>query len=103
MDRRCIGLVPHGAYLVNIARGPYGTRTRHVMRWRPGALGGILTEVIVPESMPTGHRLWRRPGLLQVPHVPHVPSDDPQPYNDSAIDILFVNLRAIRYKPSALN
>jgi glyoxylate/hydroxypyruvate reductase A len=58
-----------------------------------GQLDGCVTDVAVPEPLPPGHRLWRTPGLLVVPHVS---SDDPNTYNDRTLDILLANLAAIR-------
>jgi phosphoglycerate dehydrogenase-like enzyme len=93
IDRRRVGLLPRGACLVNMARGAVWDQEAVCDALEAGALGGAVTDVTVPEPLPPGHRLWRTPGLLVVPHVS---SDDPRTYNDSTIDILFANLRAIR-------
>ncbi|WP_431281315.1 D-2-hydroxyacid dehydrogenase [Humitalea sp. 24SJ18S-53] len=93
IDARRIGLLPHGAKLVNMARGAVWDQDAVCDALDAGQLDGVVTDVAVPEPLPTGHRLWRTPGMLVVPHVS---SDDPQTYNDGTLDILFANLRALR-------
>lgn len=100
IDRRRIGLLPPGAKLVNMARGAVWDQDAVCDALDSGALGGVVTDVAVPEPLPPGHRLWRTPGLLVVPHVS---SDDPATYNDDTLDILFRNLLALRAGQPAPN
>jgi phosphoglycerate dehydrogenase-like enzyme len=93
MDRRRIGLLPPGAKVVNMSRGAVWDQDAVCDALDSGALDGVVTDVAVPEPLPPGHRLWRTPGMFVVPHVS---SDDPNTYNDSTLDILFANLRALR-------
>jgi phosphoglycerate dehydrogenase-like enzyme len=93
IDRRRLGLLPRGAKVVNIARGAVWDQDAVCDALESGQLDGCVTDVAVPEPLPPGHRLWRTPGLLVVPHVS---SDDPNTYNDRTLDILLANLAAIR-------
>ncbi|WP_439594854.1 D-2-hydroxyacid dehydrogenase [Falsiroseomonas sp.] len=100
IDRRRIGLLPRGAKLVNMARGAVWDQDTVCDALEAGALDGVVTDVAVPEPLPAGHRLWRTPGMLVVPHVS---SDDPATYNDDTLDILFRNLLAMRAGQPAPN
>jgi phosphoglycerate dehydrogenase-like enzyme len=93
IDRRRLALLPQGAKLVNMARGAVWDQDAVCDALEAGALGGVVTDVAVPEPLPPGHRLWRTPGLLVVPHVS---SDDLNTYNDRTLDILFRNLLELR-------
>lgn len=92
IDRRRIALLPQGAKVVNMARGAVWDQDAVCDALEAGHLAGAVTDVAVPEPLPPGHRLWRTPGMLVVPHVS---SDDPATYNDRTLDILFENLRAL--------
>jgi phosphoglycerate dehydrogenase-like enzyme len=93
LDRRRLSLLPEGAKLVNIARGPVWDQDAVADLLESGHLAGAVTDVTVPEPLPAGHRLWSVPGLFITPHMS---SDDPATYNDDSLDILFANLRAAR-------
>lgn len=93
IDRRRLGLLPRGAKVVNMARGAVWDQDAVCDALEAGHLAGCVTDVTVPEPLPPGHRLWRTPGLIVVPHVS---SDDPDTYNDRTLDILLANLAAIR-------
>jgi phosphoglycerate dehydrogenase-like enzyme len=93
LDRRRLSLLPQGAKLVNIARGPVWDQDAVADLLESGHLGGAVTDVAVPEPLPADHRLWSVPGLFITPHMS---SDDPATYNDDSLDILFANLRAAR-------
>lgn len=63
-----IGLMKHGALLVNAARGPViatdallEALTQHRIR--------AALDVTDPEPLPAGHPLWRAPNCLITPHV----------------------------------
>ncbi|NKE47110.1 D-2-hydroxyacid dehydrogenase [Roseomonas frigidaquae] len=100
IDRRRIGLLPAGAKLVNIARGAVWDQDAVCDALETGALAGAVTDVAIPEPLPPGHRMWRTPGLLVIPHVS---SDDPATYNDDTLDILFRNLLAMQAGQPAPN
>lgn len=100
IDRRRLGLLPRGAKVVNMARGAVWDQDAVCDALEAGHLAGGVTDVTVPEPLPPGHRLWRTPGLLVVPHVS---SDDPNTYNDRTLDILLANLAAIRAQQAPPN
>lgn len=93
MNRRRFGLLPKGAKLVNIARGPVWDEAALCDALESGHLGGAVTDVQVREPLPAGDRLWTAPNLFITPHMS---ADDPETYNNSSLDILFNNLRAAR-------
>lgn len=93
IDAKRLALLPRGAKVVNMARGAVWDQDAVCDALEAGHLDGAVTDVAQPEPLPPGHRLWRTPGMLVVPHVS---SDDPLTYNDSTIDILFTNLAALR-------
>jgi glyoxylate/hydroxypyruvate reductase A len=93
LDRRRLGLLPKGAKVVNIARGPVWDEEALCDVLEAGHLSGAVTDVASQEPLPEGHRLWTAPNLFITPHMS---ADDPATYNDDSLDILFANLRALR-------
>jgi phosphoglycerate dehydrogenase-like enzyme len=93
LSRDRIALLPKGARLVNIARGPVWDQDAVCDALEAGHLEGCVTDVAVPEPLPADHRLWRTPGMVVTPHIS---ADDRARYNDRTLDILFENLRALR-------
>lgn len=93
LDARRLALLPRGAKIVNMARGAVWDQDAACDLLESGHLDGCVTDVAVPEPLPPGHRLWRTPGMLVVPHVS---SDDPNTYNDRTLDILLANLAELR-------
>jgi phosphoglycerate dehydrogenase-like enzyme len=66
LDRRRLALLPDGALVVNVARGPV-LDTAALLAER-GRVRAAL-DVTDPEPLPPGHPLWRAPGVLVTPHV----------------------------------
>ncbi|MBP0492762.1 D-2-hydroxyacid dehydrogenase [Roseomonas indoligenes] len=93
LSRERIALLPRGAGIVNIARGAVWDQDAVCDALEAGHLGGCVTDVAVPEPLPTESRLWRTPGMVVTPHVS---ADDRARYNDRTLDILFENIRALR-------
>lgn len=93
LSRERLALLPAGAKLVNIGRGPVWDEDALCDLLDAGHLGAAVTDVAAEEPLPESHRLWRTPGLVVTPHMS---SDDPGTYNDRTLDILFANLRADR-------
>lgn len=67
-SRRQFELLPHGAILVNAARGPVVDTDALVAALHTGRLRAAL-DVTDPEPLPEGHPLWKCPNLLIAPHV----------------------------------
>ena len=91
LDRRRIGLLPLGAGVVNIGRGPLIEQDALCDALESGHLAGAVLDVMVPEPVPPGHRLWTTPNLVMTPHVS---SDDPLTYNARSFDVFIANLQA---------
>ncbi len=66
LDDDALALLPDGALVVNVARGPV-LDTEAVLR-HAGRLRFAL-DVTDPEPLPDGHPLWSAPGVLITPHV----------------------------------
>jgi glyoxylate/hydroxypyruvate reductase len=93
MDRRRLGLLPHGAGFVNIGRGALIDQDALCDLLDAGQLAGAVLDVFTPEPIPPGHRLWTTPNLIISPHTA---ADDPNTYNARSLDLFFDNLRAWR-------
>ncbi len=93
MDRRRLRLLPRGAGVVNIGRGPVLDQDAACDLLDEGHLGGAVLDVFAEEPVPPGHRLWTTRNLVLTPHVS---SDDPSNYIPRSLDIFFANLRALR-------
>jgi phosphoglycerate dehydrogenase-like enzyme len=68
MDGRRLGLMKHGALLVNAARGPVVQTDALVDVLRAGRVSAAV-DVTDPEPLPAGHLLWSAPNLLITPHI----------------------------------
>jgi len=93
IDRRRLRLLPAGAGLVNMGRGPLADQDAICDALDDGALSGAVLDVFEQEPIPPGHRLWTTPNLIITPHTG---TDDPNTYNPRSLDIFFENLRALR-------
>jgi phosphoglycerate dehydrogenase-like enzyme len=68
IGRRQLGLLRHGALLVNSARGPIVDTDALVEALNSGRIRAAL-DVSDPEPLPEGHPLWKCPNLLLTPHI----------------------------------
>lgn len=68
IDARRLGLLPHGAVLVNIARGPVVDQPALIDALRDDRLGGAALDVTDPEPLPADSPLWDLPNVLISPH-----------------------------------
>jgi phosphoglycerate dehydrogenase-like enzyme len=73
VTRRCIGerqlrLLPPGAVLVNIARGPVVDEPALVDALRDGHLGGAALDVFATEPLPAESPLWGLDNVIVSPH-----------------------------------
>ncbi len=91
MDRRRLSLLPAGAGLVNMGRGPLLDQDALCDLLEAGHLGGAVLDVFTPEPVPPGHRLWTTRNLIMTPHVS---ADDPVTYNTDSLVIFLENVRA---------
>ena len=67
-SRARLALLPDGALLVNVARGPLVDTDALVAETASGRIRAAL-DVTEPEPLPAEHPLWRTPGVIISPHV----------------------------------
>jgi phosphoglycerate dehydrogenase-like enzyme len=68
LDARRLALLPDGALVVNVGRGPVLDTTAMLAETASGRLRAAL-DVTDPEPLPSGHPLWHSPGTIITPHV----------------------------------
>jgi phosphoglycerate dehydrogenase-like enzyme len=68
IDAQRLALLPHGATLINTARGALIDTDALVAELGTGRIDAIL-DVTDPEPLPPHHPLWRSPNALLTPHV----------------------------------
>jgi phosphoglycerate dehydrogenase-like enzyme len=68
LDTRRLALLPDGALVVNVGRGPVLDTGALLAETSAGRLRAAL-DVTDPEPLPAGHPLWDSPGVLITPHV----------------------------------
>ena len=69
LSRERIGLLPEGAYVVNVGRGSAIDEDALADALDEGRLGGAALDVFVTEPLPKDSRLWKTKNLLITPHV----------------------------------
>lgn len=92
-DRRRLGLLPRGAGLVNIGRGPLLDQEAVCDLLDAGHLSGAVLDVFETEPVPAGDRMWTTPNLIVTPHTG---IDDPTTYYELSLERFFEDLRALR-------
>lgn len=68
LDARRLALLPDGALVVNVGRGPVLSTPALLPEVSSGRLRAAL-DVTDPEPLPAGHELWSCPGVIVTPHV----------------------------------
>jgi D-3-phosphoglycerate dehydrogenase len=69
INGRRLALLPPGAILINVARGPLVVEKDLVDALETGHLGGAGLDVTDPEPLPLESRLWDLPNVIITPHV----------------------------------
>jgi D-3-phosphoglycerate dehydrogenase len=69
IDARRLALLPRGAVLVNVARGPLVVESDLVAALESGHLGGAGLDVTEVEPLPPDSPLWELPNVIITPHV----------------------------------
>lgn len=69
IDRRRLALLPAGAILVNIGRGPVIDEAGLVEALQGGRLGGAVLDVFDHEPLPADHPLWACPRTVLTQHT----------------------------------
>jgi D-3-phosphoglycerate dehydrogenase len=69
IDARRLALLPKGAMLINVARGPLVVEKDLVAALESGHLAGAGLDVTDPEPLPQESKLWDQPNVIITPHV----------------------------------
>lgn len=69
LDRATLARLPHGAHLVNVARGDIVVDADLVALLDEGHLAGATLDVFREEPLPPGHPFWHHPRIVMTPHV----------------------------------
>jgi D-3-phosphoglycerate dehydrogenase len=69
INARRLALLPRGAILINVARGPLVVERDLVDALESGHLAGAGLDVTDPEPLPANSRLWELPNVIITPHV----------------------------------
>lgn len=91
LDRRRIALLPQGASVVNIGRGPLVDQPALCAALDEGHLAGAVLDVFDPEPVPADDPIWTTRNVIMTPHVS---VDDAVSYIPRSLDIFFANLAA---------
>jgi D-3-phosphoglycerate dehydrogenase len=69
IDTRRLNLLPRGAVVINVGRGPLVVEEDLVDALESGHLWGAGVDVTEIEPLPAESRLWRAPNVIITPHV----------------------------------
>jgi len=69
LDAATFAELPHGACVINVARGQHLVEDDLVQALDSGHLGGATLDVFREEPLPPGSPLWTNPKVLVTPHV----------------------------------
>jgi phosphoglycerate dehydrogenase-like enzyme len=89
LDTRRLALLPDGALVVNVGRGPVLDTSAMLAEAGSGRLRAAL-DVTDPEPLPEGHPLWKCPGVFITPHVAGGAAD----FYPKAADFVAAQVRA---------
>lgn len=89
LDRARLRLLPEGALLVNIARGPVVDEPALVEALRDGHLGGAVLDVVAAEPLPSTSPLWDLDNVVISPHSAATVAAE----NGRIVEIFVDNLR----------
>lgn len=68
LDGRMLALLPHGACLVNVARGEVVVQADVIAALQAGRLGGAYLDVFEHEPLDSTSPLWGLPNVIVTPH-----------------------------------
>jgi glyoxylate/hydroxypyruvate reductase A len=68
-DAAALAQMPHGASLVNLARGAHVVEADLLAALDSGRLGHAVLDVFAVEPLPAGHAFWSHPSVTVLPHV----------------------------------
>ncbi len=77
MNKRRIGMMKKGSYIINVARGALVDQDAVVEALETGKLAGAGFDATEPEPLPPDHKLWSLPNVLITPHSSGLSPSDP--------------------------
>lgn len=72
LNARLFALLPKGARLLHLGRGPQLDQPALIEALDCGHLAGAMLDVTDPEPLPAGHPLWVHPKVFITPHIASV-------------------------------
>ncbi len=69
LNRRTLGLLPRGAFLLNAARGGHVVQEDLLAALDSGRIAGAALDVFEPEPLPPDHPFWGHPRVVMTPHA----------------------------------
>ncbi|MGF6696109.1 glyoxylate/hydroxypyruvate reductase A [Paraburkholderia sp. MM5496-R1] len=90
LSRRVFDMLPRGASLVHVGRGPQLVGTDLLDALQRGQIHSAVLDVTDPEPLPADHPLWAQPRVRITPHIASATRPEP------AVDAVLENLRRYR-------
>ncbi len=84
LDAEFFGLLPAGARLLHVGRGPQLDQAALIDALDTGHLSAAMLDVTDPEPLPEDHPLWSHPQVMITPHIASV--TQPHTAAQSAVD-----------------
>ena len=72
LNARLFALLPNGARLLQVGRGPQLDQNALIEALDSGRLAAAMLDVTDPEPLPEGHALWSHPKVMITPHIASV-------------------------------
>ncbi len=72
LDRDALALLPHGAAVINVARGSLVDQTALTELLQSGHIGAATLDAFEKEPLPEDDPLWQLPNVLITPHLASV-------------------------------
>ncbi|MBB5496682.1 glyoxylate/hydroxypyruvate reductase A [Paraburkholderia sp. MM5384-R2] len=88
--RRVFDMLPRGASLVHVGRGPQLVSADLLDALQRGQIHSAVLDVTDPEPLPADHPLWAQPRVRITPHIASATRPEP------AVDAILENLRRYR-------
>jgi glyoxylate/hydroxypyruvate reductase A len=64
-----LSLLPKGAYVINVARGPHLVEADLLAALNSGHVAGAALDVFHTEPLPPDHPFWTHPRVVVTPHI----------------------------------
>lgn len=90
LDSKLFALLPAGASLVHVGRGPHLDHGALLDALESGHLSGAVLDVTDPEPLPRDHPFWSHPKILVTPHIASMTQ------SETAVELVLENIRRHR-------